>query len=370
MRRPQSESVLSLASLGARGEEEEAEDVDEVALAVETIAAAPLSRGFLRLMILVSIAAAAREGDATTEQRGLRAWAEAAAARGAGKDMISLSVEILFVRVIFFLFESPSDGSSSELSTASFDGGQQEEKAKERDALLVNMVTFDAELFGSRLGRLYSSWRVRDGFQKRSSEGERKKREHSIGGRAEQSMPLRLFSFLPLSRPQARASMVTCSTLTKLSSLSLSLCFYLSNQNKNRTSRAGLRQQPMAATLLLLRRLLRQRRSRSRRAPLRTSSATARRPRCTSGCSPTSCRVRRKRERRRGEERGEHSEGEGEIDCSLRAIIIVNNAPSLSLSLSHFPSKYKKNSQTPSWSSPRRSSTSSPRRKRPRSWSP
>jgi len=110
MRRPQSESVLSLASLGARGEEEEAEDVDEVALAVETIAAAPLSRGFLRLMILVSIAAAAREGDATTEQRGLRAWAEAAAARGAGKDMISLSVEILFVRVIFFFSSLPRSG--------------------------------------------------------------------------------------------------------------------------------------------------------------------------------------------------------------------------------------------------------------------
>ena len=104
MRRPQPERVLSLAAFGASGAEEEEEeegereeevDVDEVALAVGKTAAALLSRGFLALILLVSLAAA-REGAAkTTERRGMRAWAEAAAAaRGAGKDMFSLTIGI------------------------------------------------------------------------------------------------------------------------------------------------------------------------------------------------------------------------------------------------------------------------------------
>ena len=172
MRRPQSERVVSLAALGARrGEEaeeeeevEEADDDDEVALGVETDAAPPfllVSSGFL-LLILPS---RAEQEEAITELRGLRAWADAAAARGAGKDMILLSSIALAESDFFSSLSSTSQNCRRRRFVAP---SRRAKKAKERRALfLAKMVTFDAELFGSRLGRLYSSWRVRVGFHRR-----------------------------------------------------------------------------------------------------------------------------------------------------------------------------------------------------------
>ena len=91
MRRPQSERVVSLAASGARSAEDEEAEVDEeeevdgeVAIGFEANCALRLSRGLL-LSIVLSIAE--RAGDAITGLRGLRARAEAAAARGAGKDI-------------------------------------------------------------------------------------------------------------------------------------------------------------------------------------------------------------------------------------------------------------------------------------------
>ena len=68
-------------------------------------------------------------------------------------------------RSVFSFRESNFFGRRSELSSASFalstTNEGKEERKKNADSLLFTMVTFDAELFGSRLGRLYTSWRVR-----------------------------------------------------------------------------------------------------------------------------------------------------------------------------------------------------------------
>ena len=139
MRRPQPESVLSLAALGPSGDEEvevEEVEVEEVALAVvvEAIAAAA---ALLRSMILDSIAAAevAREGNATAERTGPRAWAAAAAAaRGAGKDMAPIEIFFPFSSDVF-PSTSRSLAPASELSLVLlFDVGGRK-KAKERRTL-------------------------------------------------------------------------------------------------------------------------------------------------------------------------------------------------------------------------------------------